>query len=58
MQVLHKEKHHFYMIQVKLGFLIRVFLDFKVATFRARVRTKALMFNASTAFRIILESNA
>lgn len=46
------------MIQVKLGFLIRVFLDFKVATFRARVRTKALMFNASTAFRIILESNA
>lgn len=58
MQIFYKEIHWFYIIKVKLRFLIRLFLDFKVITFRARVRTKALMFNASTIFGIILDSKA
>lgn len=46
------------MVKVKLGLITRVFLGLNVVTFTARVRTKALMFNASQFFRITLDSNA
>ena len=57
-EIVIKRNTDFTWFKVILLFLIRVFLDCKVATFRARVQTKALMFNASTVFRKIPDRNA